>query len=357
MYMDIHGHARDFNQRRKETIAHALEVCRDVGIDALFDMPNTDPPVMWETNVLERLRLAKEANVPEVFYGLYMGLTSDPEQIKGAVETYSKHFPKVVGMKLYAGHSVGKLGVIGFEKQAIVYETLAKEGYFGVLSVHAEKEESLKPTLWTPKEPITHCLARPNEAEVESVKDQLSLAEKTKFLGKLHFAHLSVPESVDLVQKAKKEGRDVSWEVCAHHLIYDFGVMSTETGLWYKVNPPIRDLDSKNRMLEKLRTDPDGILADDHAPHTRDEKIDPNTNKFMSGIVGLPYWPLFEEYLRRNNFSESQIRRVMFENAAKRFGIDVERRIVKVKDRRGDYPFDFYEGLAKTLGFNWNQNR
>ncbi len=133
--------------------------------------------------------------------------------------------------------------------------------------------------------------------------------------------------------------------------------MSTETGLWFKVNPPIRGLDSKNGMLEKLRNDPDAILADDHAPHTRDEKIDPNTNKFMSGIVGLPYWPLFEEYLRRNDFAEAQIRRVMFENAAKRLGIDVKRRVVNVKDRRGDYPFDFYGGLAKMLGFNWDQNR
>ncbi len=204
MYFNPHGHARDFNQRYKETIAHALEVCRDVGIDVFLDMPNTDPPVMFEKEVLERLRLAREANVPDVFYGLYMGLTSDPEQIKGAVETYRKYFPKVVGAKLYAGHSVGRLGVIGFDNQEIVYRVLAQEGYLGVLSVHAEKEESLKPGLWTPTEPLTHCLARPAEAEIDSVTNQLYLAERTDFRGKLHFAHLSVPESVDLVQKAKK---------------------------------------------------------------------------------------------------------------------------------------------------------
>src|SRR3989344_57679 len=350
MYIDIHGHARDFNQRKKETIAHVLEVCRDIGIDAFFDMPNTDPPVMWERDVLERLRLAKEANVPEVFYGIYIGLTSNPEQIKEAVRVKRKHFPHVVGMKLYAGHSVGKLGVIGLDGQDLVYTVLAEENYLGVLSVHAEQEGSLKLELWNPSEPITHCFARPAESEVDSVKDQLYLARRTNFRGKLHFAHLSVPEAVDLVVAAKKEGKDVSCEVCPHHLIFDWNIMRGEKGIWFKVNPPLREVGVSTKMLEYLRGGLIDIVATDHAPHTEEDKT---CGKFMSGIVGLPYWPLLEEYLRRSDFTEAQIRRVMFENAAKRFGIDVERRVVKVKDRRGDYPFNFYSGLEQQLGFKW----
>ena len=81
MYIDSHVHLRDFNQKNKETIKHGLEVARDSGVDAVFDMPNTDPPIMTKENVLDRLKLAKDAGVKEVYYGLYIGLTSDREQI------------------------------------------------------------------------------------------------------------------------------------------------------------------------------------------------------------------------------------------------------------------------------------
>ena len=68
MYIDSHVHLRDFNQKYKETIKHGLEVAKDSGVDAVFDMPNTDPPIMTRDLVIDRLRLAKEASIDSVFY-------------------------------------------------------------------------------------------------------------------------------------------------------------------------------------------------------------------------------------------------------------------------------------------------
>jgi len=90
MFIDSHVHFRDFNQKHKETVRHGLEVARDSGLDAVFDMPNTDPPIMTRDLVQDRLRIAKDADVPEVFYGLYMGVTGKPEQIRRAVDIYLK---------------------------------------------------------------------------------------------------------------------------------------------------------------------------------------------------------------------------------------------------------------------------
>jgi len=42
MFIDPHVHLRDFKEAHKETIAHGLVVARDEGVDAVFDMPNTD---------------------------------------------------------------------------------------------------------------------------------------------------------------------------------------------------------------------------------------------------------------------------------------------------------------------------
>ena len=175
MYLDTHVHFRDFTQRHKETIQHGLEVAYDAGVDAVFDMPNTDPPLTTREIVVERLRIAKEANISDIFYGLYMGLTTDIQQVKRAVDVY-REFQQVIGMKLYAGHSVGNLGITSEHGQGLIYETLTKQGYDGVLAVHCEKESYLHPEKWNPRHPITHCYARPEEAEIESVGDQIELA-------------------------------------------------------------------------------------------------------------------------------------------------------------------------------------
>ncbi|MBI2044008.1 dihydroorotase, partial [Candidatus Pacearchaeota archaeon] len=155
MYIDPHVHLRDFNQKHKETVKHGLEVARDSGVDAVFEMPNTDPPIMTREIVVERLKLVEQANVPEVFYGLYMGLTADENQIREAVKIHNELFPKVIGMKLYAGHSVGNLGVVTVENQKKVYRILGEENYKGVLAVHSEKELEIESEKWNPVIPIS----------------------------------------------------------------------------------------------------------------------------------------------------------------------------------------------------------
>lgn len=348
MYIDSHVHLRDFNQTHKETIKHGLEVARDSGVDAVFDMPNTNPAIMTRELVMERLKLAKEANVPEVFYGLYIGLTKDPEQVKRAVDVYREFFPKVVGMKLYAGHSVENLGVTRYEDQATVYSVLSEQGFDGVLVVHAEKESEMYPKIWVPQSPRSHCHARPEEAEIESVRDQIKLAQSYDFKGKMHIAHISSPGAVELVLEARAKGMDISSEICPHHFMYSWRQMDTPKGILWKMNPPLRRPESSDKMLDHLRNGKINWVATDHAPHTLDDKM---KNGFQSGIPGLPWWPLFEEFLRSNNFPDKQIDDLTFSNAAERFGIDITKSSRETIDRRGDYPFNPYKKIEKEMGF------
>ncbi len=354
MYIDCHVHCRDEEQSYKETIAHALEVARDSGIDAIFDMPNPFRPVFNEQRVKERLALAQQANVHGVLYKVFLGLTKNREQIKRAVEIYDTFFPKVIGMKLYAGHSTGELGVIGVEDQATVYLTLSQERYNGVLFVHAEKEKEMNEHIgakFNPSIPISHCLSRPWRAEVESIKDQINLAKQYNFKGKLHIAHISHPKSVDLVFEARKE-LDISCGVCPHHLFYDWNQMFTEQGIMWKMNPPLRSPGTNLSMIEYLRHGKIDWIESDHAPH--DPQKDKLKHPFASGITGLAHWPLFAELLRYNNFSEEKIRNVTFDNIANRFGIDIKHTSRPIKDRRNDYPFNFYTSLEKKIEWKGN---
>ena len=354
MYLDAHVHFRDFNQRH-ETIAHGLEVAFDSGVDAVFDMPNTDPPILTRDLVVDRLKIARAANVARVFYGLYIGLTADPEQVKCAVEIY-REFSQVVGLKLYAGHSVGKLGVTNKEDQCLVYETLTREGYDGVIAVHCEKESNLNSNVWFPPQPITHCFARPEKAEVESVKDQLELVRRTKFSGKLHIAHISSPVTVDLAVDAKVQGLNVSSGICPHHFIYDWNQMYDQNGILWKMNPPLRESASREKIFQYLKEGKIDWIETDHAPHPLDYKTGVALDRsgkplYMSGIPGIAWWPLFEEFLRRQNFSDRLIEDLTFNNALKRFNLSLDRSHCQIKDRRADYPFDPYQQMAIDLGW------
>ncbi len=338
MYIDTHVHFRDFKEKDVETIKHGLEVAYDSGVDAVFDMPNTNPPITTKDIALTRLKIAKGANVSGVFYGVYMGLTDNSEQIKRAVDV-CREYKQVIGMKLYAGHSVGNLGVITEYGQRTVYTTLEKQGYDGIIVVHCEKESSLHPEIWNHEHPITHCYARPENAEVKSVADQLRLVKETDFKGKLHIAHISSPKAVDLVVEAKNNGVDVSSAICPHHFIYNWSKMNDDNGILWKMNPPLREPDSRNKIFQYLKDGKIDWIETDHAPHSIEKKIgDP----YKSGIPGIAWWPIFEEYLRKHDFSDKQIRDLTFSNAARRFGLDIPRSNRTTRDRRSDYQFDPY---------------
>jgi len=314
--IDAHVHCRDQNQRDKETIFHALRVAGEVGLAAIFDMPNTDPPVISKKNVLERLALAERVST-KAFYGTHMGLTADKAQIKEAVETYKEYFPRVVGLKLYAGPSVGSLAVSKEEDQLSIYKTLTELGYEGVLVVHCEKESLLREDLWNPLKPITHTLARPPEAEIESVKDQIRFYHYSKFPGHLHITHISDPRTVEIVYN-EKHNANISSAITPHHALLDKSIMERENGAFWKMNPPLNTKEAADTLLKYLKEGKIDIVSSDHAPHTYKEK----TEKYLSGIPVLPFWPWFVNILKEKGFSEKRIREITFSNVAKIYGLE-----------------------------------
>lgn len=349
MYIDNHVHCRDEEWSSKETIGHALKVAEDSGLSAIFDMPNVPNPVINRQRVIERMNLAKRANSP-VFFGVYMGITEKDSQIEEAVETYNEFFPRnpdnsigVIGFKMFAGESVGDLEIINEKSQLNVYEVLRDLDYKGVLVVHCEKESKMKKHLWDPSNPISHCDARPEESEIKSVRDQITFAENSGYKGHLHIPHISVPESVDLVQEAKTRGLRISCGATPHHLLLDNRVMNNEEGVLYKVNPPIRILETKRRLFGYFKDGIIDILESDHANHTREDKL----VRHMSGIPGLASWPDFIDILKSKGISQELLDKVAFDNINKIFGTQIQRLNLPIKkgEHLGAYVFDPYAGL------------
>ena len=345
--IDPHVHCRDWAQGHKETIAHALHVAEYAGISAIFDMPNTDPPIISRDLVRKRLDDANRAG-SSVRYGLYVGMTANPRQIKEAVAIYREFFPRVVGFKLYAGHSVGTLAVPDEPGQRTVYETLSDIGYNGMLAVHCEKEQYMKPELWSPKNPSSHTLARPPEAEIRSIEDQIAFAAQSKFSGVLHIAHISHPDSVEIVCRERtKQSFRISCGVTPHHCLLSSEMMQQDNGILMKVNPPLRSSDNAVSMLDALRSGKIDCVETDHAPHTIFEKVNP---PYMSGFPGLSFVPHFLRYLALRGFTQKEIDRCTHWRACELFKVDIPNdKKYQDYDLATEYQVDVYERIRKKL--------
>jgi len=194
--------------------------------------------------------------------------------------------------------------------------------------------------LWKASNPASHSRARPPRAEIESVRDQIRFATEYNFPGNLHIAHVSVPESVELVKSAKQEGEiKISCGVTPHHLILNTKMQSElkpRKGLLYKVNPPLRSKSYCKKLMEYLRNGDIDWIETDHAPHRFAEKV---RDPFISGLPGLHFVPHFLRYLKKIGVSDSQIFDLTFENANRGYklyfnSIDLDRKLNLAKEYR-----------------------
>lgn len=290
-------------------MAHGLSEAKRCGFTHVFDMPNTDPPLTRRETVEARFKLAE--GIEGIGYHVWMGLTPDPRQIREAADTYRALRPRVVGLKMFLGHSTGNMGICDYDAQLSVFRELTANGYDGVVAVHAEKESLMRPELFVPGAFETHSLARPPISEIESVRDALSIVRETGFLGTLHIAHISTAGAVALVKEAQGEGLRVTFGVTPHHALFtseDAGDHSR----FLKMNPPLRGESDRAAVYATLFDGSAAWIESDHAPHTLAQK-----EAGASGIPGFDNMLLLIDRLKRDGMNEKRLRELTYGNAAK----------------------------------------
>ncbi len=285
MKIDPHVHCRDGQESYKETIAHVFTLCDQQGVDMIFDMPNTSPPLLAEADLERRLALVPRAARGR--YKTFIGATADPDQLRQATELARTHHAEVAGLKLYAGPSVGSLAVSDTPAQALVYRVLTECGYTGVLAVHCEKAALLR-KIFDPAQPGTHGAARPPAAEVASINDQVDCARAAGFRGTLHICHVSSAAALDAIRRARQAAPGpamaITCGVTPHHLLWSEERMREPAGLLYKVNPPLRPAADTAALRNALKLGEINWIESDHAPHALCEKLFP---PYASGFPSL----------------------------------------------------------------------
>jgi dihydroorotase len=342
--IDPHVHLRDWEQKAKETIEHGLSVASNIGIHTVFDMPNTQPALTFPSVIVDRItygtKIAQKID-SQLSYCVYGGLTTDESQIEVLTQLYTHLFPQLIGFKMFAGHSTGNMGIVSNYNQSEVYRVLKRAHYKGVLAVHCEQESLLRPELFSLSDPISHTLARPKEAEIASIENQIRLFQQHSFEGTLHICHISTKESIELVTYHKKRGMAITCGATAHHALLDEQVMNTEK-LFAKMNPPLRTVEDRDAVFEALLDGRVDWIESDHAPHTIEDK-----EKGASGIPGFYGTLLLLQALRGAHISEEHLENLCGNNVNKTFNtsflvdvpspISISQELIKISN---EYPFN-----------------
>ena len=124
----------------------------------------------------------------------------------------------------------------------------------------------------------------PREAEITLVDRDLKLAMETGAC--VEIQHISSKEAVELVRRARAQGYgNIHAEATPHHFTLTEDAV-IKYGTLAKMNPPLREEEDRQAILQGLADGTIDIIATDHAPHAKEEKDKPITEA-PSGIIGL----------------------------------------------------------------------
>ena len=123
----------------------------------------------------------------------------------------------------------------------------------------------------------------PGDAEYRMIARDIRLARETG--ARLHIAHLSTADGVEMVRKAKMDGVRITAEVSPHHFTLTDDAVS-RYGANAKMNPPLRSERDRAAVIEGLVDGTIDAIATDHAPHAVYEK-QWGLDQAPFGVVGL----------------------------------------------------------------------
>lgn len=258
-FADVHVHLREPGREDEETVQTGIEAGMNGGFTALCCMPNTEPAI----DCAEVVTFVKDRAANSLV---------DVHPI-GAVTK------KREGKELALLGEMFEAGVVGFSDDGEPVSTskmmkyaLEYSSMFDLPIIEHCEDKSLTEN-GVMNESVNSTKfglpPHPSLAEVIIALRDIAILKYTG--GKLHLAHISAKETVEVLRQAKQEKLNITGEVTPHHFILtDDVVENYDTNT--KVNPPLRTQADVDALIEGLKDGTIDIIASDHAPHSIEEK-------------------------------------------------------------------------------------
>lgn len=278
--IDSHVHFREPGFTYKEDFFTGSCAEAAGGITTFFDMPNTNPFTTTVKLLQEKRKLAKKSIVN---YGLHFGasLKNNSNEIKKA-----KNIPST---KLYLNVTTGNMII---EDENIVNDIFKASK---LVMTHAE----------------------------ETVVDKVIETNK-KYGHGLHLAHITLASEIKSIKKAKSDSNynnsqhPITCEVTPHHLFLTNDDFKKQKG-FCDMKPTLKSKQDQESLWEAIEEGIIDTIATDHAPHTIEEKQQPN---WPYGVPGCETMlPLLLDAYNKKRISLKKIVELCCENPTKIFKI------------------------------------
>ena len=272
--VDMHAHLREPGREDEETILTGTLAAIKGGFTSIACMPNTEPPLDNPAIIKSLKDIIKKDARANVFI---IGAITEGRAGKRATDFHK--------MKKEGAVAVSDDGS-SVDDEAVMSSALEQSKEEGLLIIeHCEDRKISGNGVMNHGFTATKLGLKgiPSESEYERVKRDIELAKK--FSARIHIAHVSTKESVDIIRRAKKEGVRVTAETAPHYL-----ALTQECCVTYdtnmKMNPPLRSKEDAEELKKGLKDGTIDVIATDHAPHTDSEK-DVEFAFAPFGIIGL----------------------------------------------------------------------
>jgi dihydroorotase len=308
--IDIHVHFREPGYEYKETIATGSLSAVVGGVTSVACMANTQPindNGAVTQYIIEKARIASLANVFPI------GAVSVGLQGKHLAE-FGEMFEAGIVAVSDDGMPIMDAGLM---RRALEYARM-----FGFPVIVHEEDTALCCSGAMNEGMVSARLGLPGlpaVGESAMVARDVELARYTR--GRLHVAHLSTAESVEIVRRAKHDGLAVTAEAAPHHFTLDESACEGyNTNA--KMYPPLRTTEDVRAVCDGLADGTIDTIATDHAPHHRDEKS-VHFEDAARGIVGLEtLLPLSLALVERGVMSLEKVVTALTLAPARNLGLD-----------------------------------
>jgi dihydroorotase (multifunctional complex type) len=331
--IDTHTHHRDPGFTHKEDLTTATQAAAAGGVTLSIGMPNVDPPT---TNV-ERFNNVIEISRKKAIVDFNHNPSGTvPEEIPQLAKAGCLAFK--IFMVRDTGRDYPHMPGIGLHNHGDLFrcfEAVAKTGL--TLMVHPHDQDLMdviEQKYWQSGDRSPQAYAKAYR-DYDGIIWDTAIATLMRFQKatgvKLHILHMSTPGGLEMMRRAKEEGRPVSCEVNPWALFLGNWKNVEKLGpyclgFWVPEN-------HVEALWDGIRDGTVDLVGTDHAPHTKEEK-DIGWKDMWQSPGGEPqiqdYLRLFLTEVNQGRITLDQLVRITSYNPARLFGVYPRKGIIQV---------------------------
>jgi len=281
-FIDTHAHFRDPGLTWKEDIETGSRAALKGGYTGVCLMANTNP-ICSSKETLEYVRNKSiEFNLIDIHQCL-----SVTKNFDGITLSHLEELADDKEIKAISDDGVG----VSNSNTLLEAMKIAEKNNWVIMS-HAESPEFSKVDMRIAENMMT-------------LRD-VELAKLSKV--RLHMCHVSTKEAIKYIIDGKMSGANITLEITPHHIGLTRDIND------YRVNPPIREKEDVEAIIEAIKLGMVDTIGTDHAPHTAEEK-----QKGSPGMVGIEtaFSICYTKLVKENNISLNKLSELMSYNPAK----------------------------------------